>query len=256
MRGITLFVLIAASLMASGLAPTGTLRATFLGANPVQGHVDAQTGAITGPVADIVKEMARKLGVPYTITPASGAAGVIALIKAHKADIGFLAYDEARAKEVDFAGSYALMYNTYVVAADSPIKTAADADRAGVKIGAVRGQTQELYLSANIKQGEVKIYEAQPPQAELERLLLSGELQAFGANRQRMEDAAAKSSKLRALSDNFLVVVQEIVVEKGDPAKLTQIDALIDDMRSSGFIKASLDRAKISGVDVAQRRQH
>jgi len=27
-------------------------------------------------------------------------------------------------------------------------------------------------------------------------------------------------------------------------------------MRSSGFIKASLDRAKISGVDVAQRRQH
>ena len=97
MRGLTLFVLTAASLMASDLAPTGTLRATFLGANPVQGHVDAQTGAITGPVADIVKEMARKLGVPYTITPASGAAGVIALIKAHKADIGFLAYDAARA---------------------------------------------------------------------------------------------------------------------------------------------------------------
>ncbi len=62
-----------------------------------------------------------------------------------------------------------------------------------------------------------------------------------------MEDAAAKSSKLRALADNFLVVVQEIVVEKGDPAKLAQIDALIDEMRSSGFIKASLDRAKISG---------
>ena len=86
--------------------------------------------------------------------------------------------------------------------------------------------------------------------------MLSGELQAFGANRQRMEDAAAKSPKLRALADNFLVVVQEVVVEKGDPAKLAQIDALIDDMRSSGFIKASLDRAKISGVDVAQRRQH
>src|SRR5207249_10875371 len=82
-------------LAASDLAPTGTLRATFLGANPVQGHVDPQTGAITGPVADIVKEMARKLGVPYTITPASGAAGVIALIKSHQADIGFLAYDEA-----------------------------------------------------------------------------------------------------------------------------------------------------------------
>jgi len=258
MRGLTTFVLAcfaAVSLPAADLAPTGTLRATFLGANPVQGHVDPQTGAITGPVADIVKELARKLGVPYTITPASGAAGVIALLKSHQADIGFLAYDEARAKEVDFAGSYALMYNTYLVPADSPIKMSADADRSGVKIGAVRGQTQELYLSANIKHGEVQVYESQPPQPELERLLLSGELQAFGANRQRMEDAAAKSAKLRALTDNFLVVVQEIVIEKSDPAKLAQIDALIDEMRKSGFIKASLDRAKISGVDVAPPRQ-
>src|SRR3954465_10884970 len=94
----------AASLLAADLAPTGTLRATFLGANPVQGHVDPQTGAITGPVADIVKEMARKLGVPFRITPASGAAGVIALIKSQQADIGFLAFDEKRGAEVDFAG--------------------------------------------------------------------------------------------------------------------------------------------------------
>ncbi|MEO8052660.1 MAG: transporter substrate-binding domain-containing protein, partial [Acidobacteriota bacterium] len=150
-----------------------------------------------------------------------------------------------------FAGPYALMYNTYVVAADSPIQKAADADRAGVKIGAVRGQTQEACLSANIKNGEVKVYASQPPQPELERLLLSGELQAFAANRQRMEDAAAKSSKLRALSDNFLVVIQQIVVDKGAPAKLAEIDRLIDEMRTSGFIKASLERAKISGVDVA-----
>jgi len=55
------------------------------------------------------------------------------------------------------------------------------------------------------------VYESEMPQPALERLLLSGELQAFGANRQRMEDAAAKSSKLRVLSYNFLVVVQEIV---------------------------------------------
>jgi polar amino acid transport system substrate-binding protein len=255
MRGLTAVLLTccaAVSLTAADLAPTGTLRAAFLGANPVQGHVDAQTGAITGPVADIVKEMARKMGVPFAIIPASGAAGVIGLIKSGKADIGFLAYDHARSKEVDFAGPYALMYNTYVVAADSPIRKASDADRAGVKIGAVRGQTQEAFLSANIKSAQVKIYESQPLQPELERLLVSGDLQAFAANRQRMEDAAAKSSKLRALSDNFLVVVQEIVIDKGgDPAKLAEIDRLIDEMRASGFIKASLDRAKISGVDVA-----
>ena len=42
------------------------------------------------------------------------------------------------------------------------------------------------------------------------------------------------------------------VIDKGgDPAKLAEIDRLMDEMRASGFIKASLDRAKISGVDVA-----
>src|ERR1700722_10599299 len=101
MRGLTLFVWMAASLMAADLAPTGTLRAAFLGANPVQGHVDPQTGAITGPVADIVKEMALKLGVPFSIPPAPDASRVIGLLKSGKADIGFLSYDEARSKEVD-----------------------------------------------------------------------------------------------------------------------------------------------------------
>jgi hypothetical protein len=90
-----------------------------------------------------------------------------------------------------------------------------------------------------------------PPQAELEKLLVSGELQAFGVNRQRAEEAAAASPKLRAMPDNFLTVVQQLVVEKGNPAKLAEIDRLIDEMRASGFIKDSLTRANISGVDVA-----
>ena len=42
---------------ASRLAPTGTLRAAFLGTNPVQGRVNPSTGAVTGPVADLVREL-------------------------------------------------------------------------------------------------------------------------------------------------------------------------------------------------------
>ena len=51
-------------------------------------------------------------------------------------------------------------------------------------------------------------------------------------------------------------MVQQIVVDKGgDPAKLAEIDRLMDEMRASGFIKASLDRAKISGVGVAPAKR-
>jgi len=258
LRVLATFVLVciaSATLLGADLAPTGTLRASFLGLNPVQGTVDPKTGVITGPVADIVKELARKLGVAYALLPQPNAQQVINRLKDGTADIGFLAYDEKRAADVDFAGSYALMYNAFVVAANSPIQKTADADRAGIRIGAVRGQTQELFLSSNIKNGQVRVFETMPPQAELEKLLLSGELQAFGVNRQRAESAAAESSKLRALPDNFLTVEQALIVEKGDPAKLAQIDRLIDELRSSGLIQAALDRAKLSGVAVAPARK-
>ena len=55
---------------AAVLAPTGTLRAVFLGGNPVQGRIDPQTGKAAGPVADIVEALAKKIGVPYVIVGA------------------------------------------------------------------------------------------------------------------------------------------------------------------------------------------
>lgn len=254
MRGPgTIFIacLVALPMMAADLAPTGTLRAAFLGTNPVQGKVDPKTGAVTGPVADLTQELARRLGVPFKVVPAADGRAVIDMLKSHAVDIGFLAYDETRAAEVDFCHSYALMYSAYLVRADSPIQKSADADRAGLRIGAVRAASQELYLSRNLKHAMVKIFETTPSAAELEKMLTDGELDAFGANRQRVVEAAAQSAKLRALDDNFYANEQAVIVERGDLSKVETINRFLDDVRASGFVKASLDRARLSGVDVA-----
>src|SRR5579864_6790377 len=100
---------------AKQLAPTGTLRVTFLGGNSVQARVDAKTGEVTGPVADITRELARRLGVPYQIKPSMGVRGVLDAITMHTADLGFLAFDATRAAEVDFSETYELAYNTFAV---------------------------------------------------------------------------------------------------------------------------------------------
>jgi polar amino acid transport system substrate-binding protein len=249
--GLLLSFVAALPLMAADLAPTGTLRATFLQDNAVQGRVDPATGAITGPVADLVKELARRLNVPYTILPAPNARTVMDNLKANKADIGFLAYDAGRANEVDYTHSYLLMHSSYLVRADSPIKTSSDADRAGMRVGAVKGQSQQTFLSGNLKAAKVIVFGDTPPQAELEKLLVNGEIDAFGANRQRMVEAAALAPKLRVLADDFLVAGQAIVVEKGDPSRIADLNRFLDDVRTSGFVKASLERAKLSGVDPA-----
>jgi polar amino acid transport system substrate-binding protein len=118
----------------------------------------------------------------------------------------------------------------------------------------VKGLSQEIYLSANLKNAKVKPFAANPSAEELEKMLMSGELDAFGANRQRVVDAASASSKLRVLPDNFFIAEQAIVVEKGDPARLDLINRFLDEMVASGFVKASLDRAKLAGVEVAPAR--
>ena len=234
------------------LAPTGTLRAVFLGSNPVQGRIDPQTGVATGPVPDLVQELARRLGVPYKIFPAPDAGGVIDTLKNRTADIGFLAYDETRAREVDFGGAFIVMFNSYVVRANSPIQRAADIDVPAVTVAAVRGQTQELFVSSHLKNARVRVFQAMPPQQELETLLLSGGVDAFAINRQRaLEAQAASGSRLRALPDSFFEVEQSFVVAKGDHRKLEMIEKFVADIRASGFIKSSIERAKLTGVDVA-----
>jgi signal recognition particle subunit SEC65 len=43
----------------------------FLGLEAALGRVYPKTGAVTAPVADLVKELARRLGVRYTLIPAT-----------------------------------------------------------------------------------------------------------------------------------------------------------------------------------------
>jgi polar amino acid transport system substrate-binding protein len=238
------------------LAPTGTLRAVFLGTNPIHARVDAKTGTSTGLVPDLVTELARQLGVPFKVVPAPDAAGVIDALKNGTADIGFLAYDESRAREVDYGAAFVVMFSSYLVRANSPIQNSAAVDRAGVKVAAVKGQTQELFVSSHLKNAQVRVLETMPPQAEVESLLANGEVDAFAINRQRALDAqSASSSKVRALADSFLNVDQSFVVRKGDRAKLQVIEKFVTSLRESGFIKGAIDRAKLAGVDVASGKK-
>ena len=249
-------VLVAAALWgrAADLAPSGTLRATFLGNNPTQGRVDAKTGAITGPIADITRELARRLGVPFQITPAPNARSVLDAVTGHTADIGFLAFDATRATEVGFSQPYALGWNSYLVRADSPIRSVADIDRTGVRVGAVKGDSGELYLSRMLQQAQLNSIAGLTVDAA-QKMLAASEIDAFAANRQRLVEAAARLPGVRVLPDNFFAVEQSIAIDQGDPARLEALNRLIDDLRTSGFLQSVMERAQLAGVEVAPARR-
>lgn len=247
---------VAAQTPAAIVAPTGTLRAVFLGGNPVQGRLDPLTGKALGPVPEIVEALARSLGVPFTIASEPSAGGIVSALNDGRADVGVLAYDAARARDIDFGAPLLVMFNSYLVRSDSKIHRTKDVDKSGMTVAAVRGQTQELFVSSHLKNAKVRVFETMPPPRDVEALLLSGVVDAFAINRQRSIDAQRESNqKLRALNDSFLAVDQSFVVAKGASARLPILERFAADIRASGLIKSSIARAGLVGVDVPRPRK-
>jgi polar amino acid transport system substrate-binding protein len=240
----------AANDLASTLAPTGTLRATYIATNPVQAFVDPATKETRGPAAAIAAELAGRAGVPLAISGARGVQGVIDSVKNGEADIGFVAFDPVRAAQVDFSQNYALAQNTYIVVESSPIRSIADADRAGIRIGVGLRDAGDYFLTRTLKHAELKRNEGGIGDAAV-KALLAGELEAYAGNRMRLHAVAQKTPGLRLVPDNFYGVEQAVIVPKGNAARLAVIEKLIDEARASGLIADSISRAGLVGVDVA-----
>jgi polar amino acid transport system substrate-binding protein len=238
--------------MRDALAPTGTLRAAFLGGNPVQGSVDPKTGEARGPVGDIVRELARRLGVPFKIAGLEGVPAVMNAVRTGGADVGFLAYDATRAEQVAFTQAYSLGHNTYMVRRDSPLQTFAEFDRPGVRIGLGAGDAVDLHLSRTLKQAQI-VRPTNRSMEEAVRLLNAREIDAFAANKQRLSETVAKAPNLRLLEGSVLPVQQSMVAAKENVAAVKILDSLIDEWRNSGLLKEILARANLAGVEVAPR---
>ena len=85
-------------------------------------------------------------------------------------------------------------------------------------------------------------------------LKLSGLLLAVVLHGAMQWPDLAPTGMLRVLDDSFMITAQAIVVEKGHPARVAEISKFLAELRASGFLKASLERAKLEGVEVAPPR--
>ena len=249
-----LVIAVAAPALANDLAPTGTLRATFIAQNPVQAVTDAKSGAVTGPAADLTAALAKKHNVAFTIRGVDGVRGVIESVKSGTADIGFVAYDPTRAADVDFAQTYLLAHNGYVVRAESDIRISADVDRPGIRVGVGEVDVGGLYLKRTLKHATL-VPNPSSGMPEALRLLVSGDVQAYAANKERLIATFGADARFRILADNFLSVRQAIAVPKGSTARLALVNAFLDEARATGLVKAAIDRAGLRGADPAPKME-
>jgi polar amino acid transport system substrate-binding protein len=238
---------------ANDLVPTGTLRATYIGQNPVQAFIDPVTKQVRGPAAEITRALAQRLGVPFEIKGVQGAPGVINSVKNKEADIGFVAYDPTRAAEIDFSQTYSLAQNTYLVLERSPLRSVADMDKPGQHIGVGERDAGDFFLTRTLKSAELQ----RNPGGNIDvaiAQLKAGEIHAYAANRQRLTEVVKRVPGLRIVDGNFYGVEQAVGVFKGNKALLDVVDEVLDEARTSGLIAGAIERADLSGVDVAPPR--
>jgi polar amino acid transport system substrate-binding protein len=241
------------SARADDRVPTGTLRVTYIATNPVQAFIDPKTAEVRGPGADMARLIAKRLGVPVKITGVAGPAGVIDSLKKGEADMGLLAFDPERAKEVDFSPPYALAQNTYLVPEGSPLRSVADIDKPGVRVGVTERDAGDLYLTRALKAAELKRNSTGKLDV-VAKWLGEHTVDAYGTNRQRLTEIAARNPGYRLLPDNFYGVEQSVIVPKGHKALLDEVNAVLDDARRNGLVAEAIARSGLIGLDVAPAR--
>ena len=253
---MSLFVLVMAAPLTAQRTPLskdGGVRAAYLASNPAQAVKDPATGEARGVVVDLVRELARTRGVPVTLVPLASPQRLIDAVRNGEAEIGFVAYNPERAGPVEFSKPYLLVQQTFIVKDDSLIRSIADIDRQGRKLGATRADSIALYLRRTLKQGQLVELDDSSPDA-VRRMLREGTIDAFGANRQRLTDMARGATGVRLLADDLYGVEQTIIVPGGRRDALDAANQFIDEVRTSGFLRTSIERSGVVGITAAGER--
>ena len=234
---------------ADNIAPTGTLRAAYLSSNPAQAVRDPTTGDVRGASADLARELAKRRNVPVALVPLPNPAAVIEAVAKGEADIGFVAYAPERVGTVEFSQIYMLVQQSFVVPDNSRIRAVAGIDAQGLRIAGGKGDSITLYLARNLK--HATLVETDNTPADAKRRLLAGEIDAYGANRQRLTNLLKEMPGYRLLPDSLFGVTHAIVVAKGKMDVLNDINAFIDQVRASGFLQDAIARSCVVGLELA-----
>jgi polar amino acid transport system substrate-binding protein len=218
------------------LAPGGTLRAALNLNNPVL--VQGTPAAPTGVTVDIAREIAARLGVTVEFACFAGALDSFEALVAGQADVCFLAVEPARAAEIAFTAPYTLIEGVYAVPVGSPLATAADVDRAGLRIGVKRGSAYDLFLTRTLREATV----VRGTEGTTE--FVNGNLDAAAGVREPMTEFVAAHPEYRLIPGRFMEIPQAVGIQKARRTQTARfLHELVEELKADGFITDSLRRS-------------
>ena len=230
------------------LAPTGKLRAGINYGNFILATKDRATGESSGVAVDLLRDLARRLGVPAEIVAYDSVAAMGDAAPTNAWDIAFLGSDPQRETLMSFTAAYLEIDATYLVPSASPFRTGAEVDREGVRVAAPARANYELFLSRNLQHAQ--LVSTQGAEAAFD-LLVTGKVDALAGLKQGLLDLLGRLPGSRILDGRFMGVQQSIAVPKGRDAGLAYLRRVVEDAKTSGLVARAIARTGARGVSVA-----
>ncbi len=224
--------------LAGLVAPGGTLRVAINLGNPVLAQGTAEDPR--GVTVAIARSVAEWLGVPLELHCVDAARDAYAAVSEGRVDLCFLANEPAREEGVSFTAPYVLIEGVYVTDAGSPLATAGDVDREGVRVGVRTGSAYDLFLTRSLRHAELVRAD------EATDVFEQQGLDAAAGVRQPMEDYVAETGR-RILEPAFMEIQQSVGLPRAlDRDAVAAVAAHVEELKASGFVRDELAR---SGVD-------
>jgi polar amino acid transport system substrate-binding protein len=149
---------------------------------------------------------------------------------------------------MSFTAAYLEIEATYLVPGASPLQTAADVDREGVRVAAPARANYELYLSRHLERAQLM---STPGADAAFELLATGQADALAGLTQGLLGLAPKLPGSRLVEGRFMGVQQSIAVPKGKDAGLHYLRHVVEDAKKSGLVARAIERTGAKGVSVA-----
>jgi polar amino acid transport system substrate-binding protein len=205
------------------LVSTGRLRAAVSLANAMVVH-RAANDEPCGPAPQIAQQVARRLEAPLELIAFDTVAGIIDSVGGDRSDIAFLTFDPDRVRQLDFSLPYAVHESSYLVRAESRLRTALDFARPGVRIAVGRRGLFDLHLGRTLKSASLRRVSSA---AEAVALMDACEVDAIAGVREPLQAMAAAHGGLRLIEGRFAAVTQAIAVPKGRGAGMRYLNAVL-----------------------------
>ena len=209
----------------------GELRVGVLVDFPPYGSVDA-LGQPDGYDADVARLLARDLGVKLSLVPVTGP-NRIPLLLDRRVDllIASLVATPERSRQVRFSQPYSLASIVLYGSASTSIRSVADLR--GLRVGAVRGSSEDLALTTSAPQGtELRRFD---DDAHAVEALISARLDAIACS-PNVAARIARRVPPHTFEDKFLLRRQQMAaaVRPRQHELLAAVDAFIARQRASG----------------------